>query len=787
MLKRLGIFITAFALLWQTAAFASGDITYITADFTEQTGDAASLFGWGYIGSAQTVKHGFENDDTDSFLALSSDGLKNGSPGGSYYLYNTFYPITGGGRMKFKIRFNEGKIKLTAGDQIVSSTLSHEGFSLVFDAGSGALTCCGETLDGQFETGSWYDVDISFDCGSHMLSVETCFGEKEIAFTEDRLLYISNITISNADKLPFSFDIKELELVNENSVNSGGGYMSIDSNNVMHADYPDSAEYTGSLIENMSASPRRMEYLDRGLTAIMREEDVYLSWRWLGTEEIVLPSADGKYLKIYSTTCPTPYKLYTLMHDPIYRAAAAWQNNSYNQPPHLGFAWGYETERIPIPQIYTEHDGVRAYSPYSSDKREYYINTYKGTCYSSKEHRTVISDGYPRADITAPSGAEVSEETAAVMDGMAGWFDEVLGYKESIKYISLPSTAAEISGTVRFVCGGDVEVTDISGTPVSELKNGITYNSDTKTLYIPETAGCRIVVSGEFGKQTFTARGQEYSSKAPYLYDTLDAEPLGSGSDFLDSRMNKNGWQLDGDRENTEVITYADRSNAEKKRLVLIRNNSQADSVFYLDKSDMYIKGIAAAEFDIQLRSEAGAEFRLSRNGNTSLLIKQEGGAIYAADGSEFVLLADGLSLTSGDEAIYRIYADMNFARGIYDIYIAEEGNIKAGLRGLHFASDKADGIDCVSLLCGAGSEAGIDDIDIHVYSGVYISSDDNEPRFADEPGLGSVSVIEAVKNESGELMSLSIKDSAALSADGSDGGIEYYIWKSVESMTPLY
>ena len=168
-------------------------------------------------------------------------------------------------------------------------------------------------------------------------------------------------------------------------------------------------------------------------------------------------------------------------------------------------------------------------------------------------------------------------------------------------------------------------------------------------------------------------------------------------------------------------------------------------------------------------------------------MIKQEGGAIYAADGGEYVLLADGLSLTSGDGAIYRIYADMNFARGIYDIYIAEEGNIKAGLRGLHFASDKADGIDCVSLLCGAGSEAGIDDIDIHVYSGVYISSADNELRFADEPGLRSVSVIEAVKNESGELMSLSIKDSAALSADGSDGGIEYYIWKSVESMTPLY
>ena len=190
-------------MLCQTAAFASSDITYIPVDFTGQTGDVAEIFGWGYIGSAQTVRHSFENDGTDSYLALSSDGLKNGSPGGSYYLYNTFYPITGKGEISFKVRFNEGKMKFTAGDQIVSSTLSHEGFSLMFDAVNGALTCCGETIDGHFETGEWYDVDIFFDCGSHMLSIETCFGTKEISFTDSRIMYITNLTISNADKLPF--------------------------------------------------------------------------------------------------------------------------------------------------------------------------------------------------------------------------------------------------------------------------------------------------------------------------------------------------------------------------------------------------------------------------------------------------------------------------------------------------------------------------------------------------------------------------------------------------------
>ena len=42
------------------------------------------------------------------------------------------------------------------------------------------------------------------------------------------------------------------------------------------------------------------------------------------------------------TTIPTPYRLTTLMHDPQYRLSIAWQNVSYNQPPHTGFYLGTE-------------------------------------------------------------------------------------------------------------------------------------------------------------------------------------------------------------------------------------------------------------------------------------------------------------------------------------------------------------------------------------------------------------------------------------------------------------
>jgi rhamnogalacturonan endolyase len=64
--------------------------------------------------------------------------------------------------------------------------------------------------------------------------------------------------------------------------------------------------------------------------------DLFGDWR----EEVIWRTTDSKELRIYTTTIPTPYRFYTLMQDPQYRLAIAWQNVSYNQPPHPGFYLG---------------------------------------------------------------------------------------------------------------------------------------------------------------------------------------------------------------------------------------------------------------------------------------------------------------------------------------------------------------------------------------------------------------------------------------------------------------
>jgi rhamnogalacturonan endolyase len=62
--------------------------------------------------------------------------------------------------------------------------------------------------------------------------------------------------------------------------------------------------------------------------------DLWGDWR----EEVIWRTRDGSALHIYTSTYPTEHRLVTLMQDPQYRCAIAWQNVAYNQPPHPSFA-----------------------------------------------------------------------------------------------------------------------------------------------------------------------------------------------------------------------------------------------------------------------------------------------------------------------------------------------------------------------------------------------------------------------------------------------------------------
>ncbi|MEU7754690.1 cellulose binding domain-containing protein [Micromonospora sp. NPDC049171] len=76
--------------------------------------------------------------------------------------------------------------------------------------------------------------------------------------------------------------------------------------------------------------------------------DILGDWR----EEVIWRTTDSRALRIYSTPTPTSTRIHTLMHDPQYRVAIAWQNTAYNQPPHPGFFIGDQMASPPTPNIY---------------------------------------------------------------------------------------------------------------------------------------------------------------------------------------------------------------------------------------------------------------------------------------------------------------------------------------------------------------------------------------------------------------------------------------------------
>ena len=77
--------------------------------------------------------------------------------------------------------------------------------------------------------------------------------------------------------------------------------------------------------------------------------DLFGDWR----EELVVRSEkDPTTMYIISTPVTSENRVYTLMHDAVYRVSIAWQNTAYNQPPHLGYYLPDMVKALKQPSVY---------------------------------------------------------------------------------------------------------------------------------------------------------------------------------------------------------------------------------------------------------------------------------------------------------------------------------------------------------------------------------------------------------------------------------------------------
>ena len=76
--------------------------------------------------------------------------------------------------------------------------------------------------------------------------------------------------------------------------------------------------------------------------------DMLGDWR----EEVIWRVTAGGALRMYTTTDVTKRRIYTLMHDPTYRAQVNFEQSTYNQPPHAGFQITPNMPAPPVPNIF---------------------------------------------------------------------------------------------------------------------------------------------------------------------------------------------------------------------------------------------------------------------------------------------------------------------------------------------------------------------------------------------------------------------------------------------------
>jgi rhamnogalacturonan endolyase len=130
--------------------------------------------------------------------------------------------------------------------------------------------------------------------------------------------------------------------------------------------------------------------------------DILGDWR----EEVIWRAADNNSLRIYSTTVPANNRMYTLMHDPQYRVAIAWQNVGYNQPPHPGFFLGEGMSPPPKPNIVHRDTLAPTFKSLTASKTTLWPPNHQFVPVSLQARLVDLLDHSPEARIVSVSSNE---------------------------------------------------------------------------------------------------------------------------------------------------------------------------------------------------------------------------------------------------------------------------------------------------------------------------------------------------------------------------------------------
>lgn len=259
--------------------------------------------------------------------------------------------------------------------------------------------------------------------------------------------------------------------------------------------------------------------------------DIFGDWR----EEVMFPTSDDKYLRIYTTDIQTNNKLYTLMHDTAYRCQVAGENVAYNQPPHTSYYIGSEMSTPSKPAVYTcgnyQESGVSD-SPSQETTKE---TTKETTTETTTKAQTSVSSASWNFSSSAFSGLGTITATKTV--------DNLKLIATSSKTMSVNSNSQSLAGTNYKYClalggGGNT-----SSRAVSFNVNG---NADIKITAMSSGSSTRtLAVANSSGKEIGTVQATNSLATNTVSYkgnaDTLYIYSKGSGINIFKIEVSNSG------------------------------------------------------------------------------------------------------------------------------------------------------------------------------------------------------------------------------------------------------
>lgn len=311
----------------------------------------------------------------------------------------------------------------------------------------------------------------------------------------------------------------------------------------------------------------------------MLQADLFGDWR----EEVMWRADDSSELRIYSTTIPTEHRLRTLMHDPNYRLAVAWQNVGYNQPPHPGFYLGEGMATPPKPSIYltTQPDEIApttSHAVVGEEQNGWYKSPVTVSFSAVDEESGVASTYYRVNDGAQQSGLSVGLQEEGQYT-IVYWSVDQAGNRENERTvaINLDLTAPVI--TFSIADGAQIAADQLleMSCEASDALSGI------------ETSTCENVAKPAYelglGTHVFSAEGSDQAGNITNASVTIQVVvDYGSlsrlTSEFIDTNGSESGiaQALINKLEEAQASSLKGNENAKNGQLGAYMNQVQAQS-----------------------------------------------------------------------------------------------------------------------------------------------------------------------------------------------------------------